>query len=178
MSRDTRDNVRAPLLLARCGAMREVSARLRERAQTICQASALLRGFSAGPSPLRLPGALRESVARRTVRVGVTCTMCGLRVTPRDLSLAASRPVHAQCQDARMRALEAPVAALVAATFEAPWCRRCIARRLGIAHEDVYALSARLLVRRAIRSAAGVCGDCGRPRLLVATTRPATADIL
>jgi hypothetical protein len=82
--------------------------------------------------------------------------------------------MHAACYDRHLRAHEAPIRELLG-DGRSRWCRSCLVRKLGIPLEDVYAVSARLLAQRAIRTAAGACTQCRHPRLVLTAMSP-TAD--
>src|SRR5438093_1253385 len=92
--------VSGPVLAARCGAIRDVSAKLRERARAVREASVLLRRLIQTKS--RATEDAADSFAtlrlRRTGHV-VHCVLCGERVPARDFSLAVGRPTHAICHN-------------------------------------------------------------------------------
>jgi hypothetical protein len=74
------------------------------------------------------------------------------------------RPVHAACHARHVEALATPVALLFAGPGRYA-CRACVADVLGVDIIDVYAVTARMLVTRAVRSAAAHCVICEYRRL-------------
>jgi hypothetical protein len=165
----------APVLAARCGAMRDASAKLREQARAICEASALLRRLTQWNPRLADPVVSPPGDPRRRGEAVVHCVLCGERVPARDLSMAIGRPTHTGCYEQHLRRHEASLRAL----FREPadlWCRSCLAGQVGLTLEHVNAISGRLLAQRAIRTAPGTCRHCRRARLVLAVRTVAPTD--
>ena len=88
----------------------------------------------------------------------------------RELALSAGRPSHPACYDTRLQNLEQHVLATLSCAQ--PPCRSCVARALDVALDDVYAVTGRLLARRAVRGTAAYCPVCRRPSLVLVATAP------
>jgi hypothetical protein len=153
-------------LVARCGATRESSARLRDHAQALCALSADLRSTQR-----------RRPVPRSAVTTppATRCVGCGEVVPLGERARAVTQPIHAACRERQLQDLTRSLVELIAAVAR-PRCRRCLAGQLGVSLPQLYVVTGRLLFRRLVRTAAAPCGSCGLPRLVMVGSVPGSLE--